>query len=219
VPKRLPVWISTFLAVGLYSWLSLDICRAERKWLAICWSVSIACFDECRPLRASAHEFYHQRGKIRRFVGRYSQVCYLDCTREIAHVTAHHLDVATEHDADTAPRGTDLYSFTVKAVFQSTRDSWRLENESLEKQGKIRWSIHHRLWKAILAQVVMKSVVYAIGGSPAVILVLAGMVGARFWVESFNYFQHYGLIRVGGGAISRCHVWKFFEAALTHHGL
>src|SRR3546814_12649236 len=37
------------------------------------------------------------------------------------------------------------------------------------------------------------------------------MVGARFWVESFNYFQHYGLIRVPGGAIARRHVWNHLK--------
>lgn len=208
----LPVWISTFLAVGLYfmaaRWISLEPDASGWQYAG---AVASLAWMSVVPLVASAHELYHQRGKIRRFVGRYSQVCYLDCTREIAHVTGHHLDVATEHDADTARRGTDLYSFTVKAVFQSTRDSWRLESESLEKQGKGRWSIHHRLWKAILAQVVMQSVVYAIGGWAAVTLVLAGMVGARFWVESFNYFQHYGLIRVEGGAISRRHVWNHLK--------
>jgi hypothetical protein len=58
-----------------------------------------------------------------------------------------------------------------------TRDAWRLESAALEKQGKGRWSIHHRLWRAILDQVVMQSVVHAIGGWPAVALVLLGIAG------------------------------------------
>jgi p-cymene monooxygenase len=56
-----------------------------------------------------------------------------------------------------------------------TRDAWGLESEALEKQGKGRWSIHYRLWNAILDQVVMQSIVHAIGGWPAVALVLWGM--------------------------------------------
>src|SRR3546814_428738 len=79
------------------------------------------------PLVPASHELYHQRGKLRRFIGTYSQVCYLDCTREIAHVTGHHLDVATVHDGDTARRGVSLYAFTGNAVIQSTRDAWRMK--------------------------------------------------------------------------------------------
>jgi p-cymene methyl-monooxygenase len=208
----LPVWLSTFLAVGLYfmaaSWIARE---PNASGLQITGAILSLAWMSVVPLVASAHELYHQRGKIRRFVGRYSQVCYLDCTREIAHVTGHHLDVATPLDGDTAARGVSLYAFTGKAVIHSTRDAWRLESESLEKLGYGRWSIRHRLWRAILAQLVMQSIVYAIAGWAGVALVLAGMVGARFWVESFNYFQHYGLIRLPGGAISRRHVWNHLK--------
>src|SRR3546814_13664098 len=76
-----------------------------------------------------------------------------------------------------------------------------MESDALEKQGHGRWSIRHRVWKALLAQVVMQSIVFLMGGWAAVAVVLAGMAGARFWVESFNYFQHYGLVRVEGGAL------------------
>jgi hypothetical protein len=31
---------------------------------------------------------------------------------------------------------------------------------------------------------------------------------ARLWVESFNYFQHYGLVRVDGAPIEKRHVWN-----------
>src|SRR3546814_2193076 len=34
------------------------------------------------PLVPASHELYHQRGKLRRFIGTYSQVCYLDRSEE-----------------------------------------------------------------------------------------------------------------------------------------
>jgi alkane 1-monooxygenase/p-cymene monooxygenase len=34
------------------------------------------------------------------------------------------------------------------------------------------------------------------------------MIVARFWIETFNYFQHYGQIRVKGTPIDRRHVWN-----------
>ena len=120
----------------------------------------------------------------------------------------HHIHVATTKDGDTAPRGTSLYAFTPKAVLVSTRESWGSECDNQEKMGKTRWGIGHRLWKAILAQAIFQSIVFAIGGWSAVAVALPAMVAARFWVENFNYLQHYGLIRVEGSPIARRHVWN-----------
>lgn len=208
----LPVWLSTLLAVGLYLVAALWVARTPDitagqylgAILSLAW-LSVV------PLVPASHELYHARGKLRRFVGRYSQVCYLDCTREIAHVVGHHINVATVDDADTAARGTSLYPFTAKAVVKSTIESNLTEADMLEKQGFARWGLRHRVWKAILAQVVAQSIIFAIGGWRANAVALAAMIGARFWVESFNYFQHYGLCRVGGAAISRRHVWNHLK--------
>lgn len=208
----LPVWLSTFLAVALYVaaayWVrtnsDISLAQCVGATLSLAW-LSVV------PLVPASHELYHQRGKFRRFVGRYAQICYLDCTREIAHVVGHHINVATRLDFDTAPRGCSLYSFTGRAVLNSFKDSFRTESDSLQKQGYGRWSIRHRVWKAVLAQLLAQAVLLAIGGWRAVGVALAGMLIARFWVESFNYFQHYGLARVEGTAISRRHVWNHLK--------
>lgn len=208
----IPVWLCSLLGPVIYLFAAFWVVRnpgasgweyagviASSAWLSVI------------PLVPATHELYHQRGKLRRFVGRYAQICYLDSTREIAHVVGHHIHVATTLDGDTAARGTSLYAFTPRAVVVSTREAWRSESDNLEKLGQHRWGLGHRLWKAILAQVLFQSVVFAIGGWMAVAVVLAGMIGARFWVESFNYFQHYGLIRLEGGQIARRHVWNHLK--------
>ena len=208
----IPVWMSSLLGPAIYLaaavWVARNVGAPVHEYVGVILSCA---WMSAVPLVPATHELYHQRGKIRRFVGRYCQICYLDCTREIAHVVGHHIYVATDKDGDTAPRGASLYSFTPKAVLHSTKESWLTEAENLEKMGKARWGIHHRLWKAVLAQLVFQSIVFAIGGWTAVAVVLTGMVGARFWVESFNYFQHYGLIRTHEGAIDRRHVWNHFK--------
>ena len=205
----LPVWLATFLAPGLYIAAAFWIASAAQitplEYLGAILSLG---WLSVVPLVPSSHELYHQRGKVRRFVGRYAQVCYLDCTREIAHVVGHHIHVATVLDGDTAPRGKTLYGFTARAVLSSTIEALTTESDSLEKQGKGRWSLGHRLYKAMLAQLIFQSILFAIGGWKANAVALAGMVIARFWIESFNYFQHYGLVRVEGTPIARRHVWN-----------
>jgi len=208
----IPVWMCSLLGPVIYLAAALWVVRNPN---AMAWEyvgVILSCaWLSVIPLVPATHELYHQRGKIRRFVGRYCQVCYLDCTREIAHVVGHHIHVATTKDGDTAARGTSLYAYTPRAVIISTRESWGSESDNLEKMGKHRWGIGHRLWKAILALVIFQAIIFAIGGWTAVAVAIAGMIGARFWVESFNYFQHYGLIRLDGGQIDRRHVWNHFK--------
>lgn len=208
----LPVWLCSLLGPMLYLsaayWVATD--PAINAWQYAGAILSLAWLSVV-PLVPATHELYHQRGKLRRFVGRYAQICYLDSTREIAHVVGHHIDVATVKDADTAPRGASLYSFTPRAVVVSTIEALRTESDSLEKQGYGRWSIRHRLWKAILAQLIFQTILHLIGGWTANAVALGGMVGARFWVESFNYFQHYGLVREVGTPIGRRHVWNHLK--------
>ncbi|MDB5698955.1 MAG: monooxygenase [Alphaproteobacteria bacterium] len=205
----LPIWLSTILAVGLYPMAALWVARNPEitGWQYAGAILSLAWLSVV-PLVPSSHELYHARGRLRRFVGRYAQVCYLDCTREIAHVVGHHINVATERDFDTAPRGMTLYPFTAKAIVTSTIEANQTEAEALRRQGHAPWGWRHRIWKAILAQLVVQSAIYLIGGWRANVVALAAMVLARFWVESFNYFQHYGLIRLPGAPIHRRHVWN-----------
>lgn len=209
---EIPVWMCTIGTVLLYFvaayWVSVTPEITTMQYVGAALSLG---WLSVIPLVPATHELYHQRSPIKRFVGRYAQVCYLDATREIAHVVGHHIDVATADDGDTAQRGVSLYSFTAKAIVISTREAMMTEANGLEKEGKARWGIHHRIWKALLAQIVVQSLIYAIGGWQANIVALSGMIVARFWVESFNYFQHYGLIRVPGAPIARRHVWNHLK--------
>jgi p-cymene methyl-monooxygenase len=209
---EIPVWVCALGTPALYLiaawWVATATDITVLQYIGAILSLS---WLSVVPLVPATHELYHQRSAFKRFVGRYAQVCYLDASREIAHVVGHHINVASALDGDTAKRGTTLYAFTAKAIVESTRDALTTESDSLEKQGFGRWGIRHRIWKAILAQVVIQSIIYAIGGLTANAVALAAMVGARFWIESFNYFQHYGLVRIQGGVIARRHVWNHLK--------
>ena len=204
-----PVWLSALLGPALYIALAF---WAARNPQADEWEIAGAILSvgwlSVVPLIPALHELYHQRSKLRRFVGRYGQVCYTDCTRDISHVVGHHIHVPNPQDSDTATRGKSLYAFTPRALYLSTRTSLESECENLRSQGKYRWGLGHRLWKAILAQLVFLSLLYIIGSWMAVIVASAAMVLARVWGEAFNYFQHYGLTRTVGGKIGKRHVWN-----------
>lgn len=160
------------------------------------------------PLAPAAHEMYHKRSLLGRTVGRYAQMCQFDSMRDIAHVVGHHIDVATTRDGDTAPRGTTLYAFVFKAVWEQTLWDVTTESGALRKRGLSPWNWRHRGYRALGAQVLFQGLVLVIGGAVAAALTTAAMLLTRVWAESFNYFQHYGLVRAEGAPIGRRHLWN-----------
>ena len=204
----IPLWICTVsgpLLVLLLAWTA-----AQGHFAGIHWAgaiISTAWMSVIAYVPPS-HELYHQRGWLPQVVGTYGQVVYLDCTRNVGHTVGHHIDVGTPADSDTAVRGRTLYQFTPKAVVDSTILSLRIESDALEKRGHRRWSWRHKVWKAIAAQLVFHALAFMLAGWVGVAAALASMLVARLWVESFNYFQHYGIVRAEGKPIARRHVWN-----------
>jgi hypothetical protein len=205
---NLPIWICAVGPVLLYVAFAWRLSVSPLTGWQMFGGILSAGWMGVIPLVPAAHELYHMRGALPRTVGRYSHLCILDCTRDIGHVVGHHIDVATPDDGDTAPRGRNLYAFTGRAIIESTAYALRMEANALKKKGLSPWNIRHRAYRAILAQVLFQCLMYAIGGWVAVGCALGGMLVARCWVESFNYFQHYGLIRLPGAPIGRRHVWN-----------
>lgn len=209
---NVPVWLATLFGPSLYLLMAWTVGHhgAELTGVQMAGIILSCGWLSVLPLVPASHELYHQRSFLARFVGHYAQVCYLDCTRDIAHVVGHHINVSTTKDCDTAERGRSFYSFSPRSVWTTTLECQQTESDALEKRGYGRWSIRHRLWKAILAQLIFQALVYSLGGWQAVGLALGAMVLARFWIEVFNYFQHYGQVRVIGTPIEKRHVWNHF---------
>ena len=205
---NIPIWICAIVPPLLYIPLALQAGSGELTGWQMLGAVMSVAWMGVIPLVPASHELYHMRSPFARFVGHYVQLCYLDCTRDIGHVINHHIDVATTEDGDTAPRGTNLYAFTGKALIESTVFAQKMEGQALKKKGLSPWNIRHRGYRALLALAVFHAIIFLLGGWIANALALWAQVTARAWVESFNYFQHYGLIRVEGAKIGNRHVWN-----------
>lgn len=204
----IPVWLGAVFSVGLYMILAWQIGKGDMSFMAMLGGALSASWLGVIIGVPTTHELYHKQGSLMKFVGTYCQVIYLDATRNIAHMVGHHLDVGTPDDCDTAARGETLYSFAPYAVYESTKTAWRLESEALVKRGYGRWSIHHQLWKGLIALTIFALALYVLGGLAALAFGLGGAAAARLFVETFNYFQHYGQVRVAGKPIGRRHVWN-----------
>ncbi|SBW84706.1 monooxygenase [Pseudomonas veronii 1YdBTEX2] len=205
-----PVWLSTLMLPVMYVVFAWSIAHHDLTNLQMIAGVLGCAWLSVVPGVPATHELYHSRGRLARIVGRYGQIAFLDTMRMEVHVVGHHRDVGTAEDCDTASRGTNLYSFVVRSMIMSTGLEMKLDADTLEKRGHARYGIRHSVWRALLTVVVFLTAIYFIGGWVAVGLCFAAMLVARFWVEAFNYYQHYGQIRVEGTPIEKHHVWNHY---------
>jgi alkane 1-monooxygenase/p-cymene monooxygenase len=203
-----PVWLSCLLGPAMYVALAWSLSHNDLTTLQVAGAVIGVAWMSVLPLVPASHELYHGRSPIAKTVGRYVQVCYLDSTRMEAHVVGHHIFVATATDTDTAARGETIYSFAPRAVWKTTIEAQQFISDALKKKGYGRWSIRHALWRAIFVLALFLGLLYAVGGPTALLGSAVAMIIARFWIETFNYFQHYGQVRVTGAPIEKRHVWN-----------
>lgn len=207
-----PVLMSCVLAFVSYSLLAWQMGSGTLDWYNVVGAVVSTGWIATIVGIPAFHELFHRREAFLRNIGLVLQVMYGDATREIAHVVGHHIDVDTVEDSDTARRGETLYTFGFRAARGSLTTALRMECEAMEKRGLGRWSIRHRIWRALAGMLIFQAMMYAIGGWSAVAACFTATMLARFLLESFNYFQHYGQVRVVGSQIKKHHVWNHFGA-------
>lgn len=155
-----------------------------------------------------AHEFIHHRGRLQRFCGFFITVQIADPVRRLAHLRGHHAKVGLAEDSDTARRGETIYRFILRAAVTATQESITSERARLAKLGLPLWS-----WQSdvVRAQILVVTTLFLIGwfaGWLALVVLGCGFLFARILLESFNYLQHYGLVRVPGTRYERRHAWS-----------
>ena len=204
----IPIWLVTLFGPMLYLVMAWSVAYHDlTTWQLI--GASLSClWLSVLPFLPAVHELYHAPGTLGRLFARYASVAYFDCTRLETHVTGHHLDVATPADTDTPQRGETLYGFGVRAVIGTVKRSIVVENEILAKRGLSPWSLRSKIWQALFVQLGFFAVIHVLGGWPAVAAAVCATLGARFLIETFNYVQHYGLVRVPSAPIEKRHVWN-----------
>jgi len=147
-----------------------------------------------------AHELIHRRSRVMQLLGRLLlvTVCYEHFFTE--HVRGHHARVGTDEDPATARFGETFREFWRRTVPAQLASAWRLEARRLGDEG-MRWYDPRILKSAVLhgivAQLALAGAIFAFFGPAALVVFLAQAFVAIRLLEVVNYFEHYGLRRVG----------------------
>lgn len=214
----LPAYLSVFMGVILLLAVAWKVGQGNVGGLAIAGMVLSLGWLGVVPIVPAAHELYHARNPITRALGLYLQLPYMDCSRGVAHMLGHHLYVGTRKDPDTPIRGETVYGFVARVMVDNYREFYGIEKASQAKRGQSVWSWRGIFPRAIAAYAVFALVLLAVGGLAGAAVAIGGTMVSRLWVEAFNYFQHYGLIRVESEPIARRHVWNHLSPLVRAAG-
>ncbi len=157
---------------------------------------------------AVAHELMHRN---ERFLHEASRLLFGICGDAqvvISHIHSHHIKVSTLDDPTSARRGESIYQFFIRAITGQYKDSLAFENKRLNKQSAVRKVLTNQVVNGVLISLVMLFLSYLMAGIKAVLLTMVLMFIAKWLLESINYVQHYGLVRVPGKSVEARHSWE-----------
>lgn len=143
-----------------------------------------------------AHELGHRKHKAEQWMAKILLLPALYQHFFIEHNRGHHRYVATREDPATARYGETLYHFWIRSTAGSVKSAWQLERFRLEKLNLNVFSRHNQMLQFAFMQIVYLSGVFFFFGWQGLLLaVIVAMIGFLL-LESINYIEHYGLIRL-----------------------
>jgi alkane 1-monooxygenase len=178
----------------------------------------------------TAHELMHRiDDPVAMWVTRWMLAMAFNATLEVAHVFGHHRDVGTPADPATARRGETIYHFYIRSTGGQFLQAWRIERERLRAAGHSALTWRNKVVDGLLRSSIVAGLFFLAGGGLALTAFLAASAWNKFLLESLNYIEHYGLVRIPGEPIEPRHAWdslsRFSHAALfnlpwhaDHHG-
>jgi len=141
------------------------------------------------------HELGHRLNKTEQLLGELMLLTSLNTHFLPYHNGGHHFNVATPHDAATARKNEPLYTFWIRSHFSSYSEAWQLENKRMKELDKPSFSLHNKMVKYTIANLLLLvSIYYFFGGIVFISFVAAAVTGILL-LQTVNYIEHYGLIR------------------------
>jgi hypothetical protein len=135
-----------------------------------------------------------------------------------AHVYNHHLELGTEDDPATSPRGRSIYKHYLLSHFGQSRFLFVMEKQRLLKKGIPFISWQNRWIRGYAMSLPSIFLFWFAGGWIGLGVMVGAWVISAFELEVLNYLEHYGLIREKGQPIDYHHSWDVGDSPFTQWG-
>ena len=155
------------------------------------------------------HELIHRIGDKKSLItGRWLLAASLDANFSIEHVFGHHIKVATKDDPATAPRGRNVYTHVILAIYKTNRSAWDIEAKRLRRKQLGLLSVHNQCLRGWCMSLCILILALVLGGLFGFLFVLAMGFISKCILEIVNYMEHYGLIRHPRQRVEPRHSWN-----------
>jgi alkane 1-monooxygenase len=143
-----------------------------------------------------AHELGHRQNTNERFLGKALLLPALYMHFYIEHNFGHHLHAATKEDPATARYNQTVYSFWFTSIFRQYISAWNIQKKLLKNNGCAFISFKNDMvWYTILQVIYLFAIYYFLGYTAFILVLLSAIVGFVL-LETVNYIEHYGLLRL-----------------------
>lgn len=160
-----------------------------------------------------AHELVHRlKSPLDLIIGRWLLAFSSDTTFAIEHVHGHHRNVGTPADPATARRDESIYAFILRSGVGSVVNTFRREATRLGNLRLPVWSWRNRALRGqLMSFAIAAGFVYAAGLKGLIAFLVISLIGIAY-LETVNYIEHYGLVRVPGKPVEPRHSWDSYRA-------
>lgn len=142
------------------------------------------------------HELGHRLNKFENLLGDLLMLSSLENHFVPYHNRGHHNNVGTPEDPATARLGEPLYLFWARSHFGSYIQAWQIESARMRIIKKKRFSLQNKMVQYTIAQVILLATITLVFGWFGLLYFLIIAVFGILLLETVNYIEHYGLIRV-----------------------
>ena len=143
-----------------------------------------------------AHELGHRQTTNERFLGKALLLPSFYMHFYIEHNFGHHLHAATPEDPATARYNQSVYSFWLTSTLRQYVSAWKIQNKLLNSNKQPFFSNKNDMfWYSVFQIAYVISVVIVFGITALLFALFAGIIGFIL-LETVNYIEHYGLLRI-----------------------
>jgi hypothetical protein len=155
------------------------------------------------------HELTHQtKNPLKLFLGNWLFGIACEPFFVIEHVYGHHKNVGLLKDPATARRGENIYSFLFRSTFYQMLSAWKIESHRLEKKGFFIGSLNNKIIQSVIRSIIVLVLVFLVADITGLVCYIISIIWAKILLETINYVEHYGLIRVEGKPVQPRHSWN-----------
>jgi alkane 1-monooxygenase len=143
-----------------------------------------------------AHELGHRQASKERFIGKALLLPSMYMHFYIEHNFGHHLHAATPEDPATARYNQSVYSFWFTSSFRQYLSAWKIQKRLLENYKLSFFSRRNDMFWYLIIQGGYLLVVFLVFGATGLLFAFAAGVVGFLLLETVNYIEHYGLLRL-----------------------